>query len=541
MGTTEVRTGPKGGYFGAQENRKGVFSWLLTTDHKRIGVLYILAIMPFFLVGVVIGFLMRLELVAPGPTIVGAQTYNVFFTLHGVIMVFLIVIPSIPAIFGNFFLPIQIGARDVAFPRLNLIAWWVYVLGAILAVLSLFTGGGPIDTGWTFYAPYSLKSKMNVSMAVLAVFVLGFSSILTGLNFITTVHSLKAPGMKWSRIPLFVWGIYATAWIQLLATPIVGITLLLTLLERLVGIGVFDPAKGGDPILYQHLFWIYSHPAVYIMILPGMGIVSEIVPVFSRKKIFSYWAIAVSSLAIAVVGSFVWGHHMFVSGQSDKASVVFSFFTFLVAIPSGVKVFNWIATMYKGSIRLEPPFLFALSFIFNFTIGGLTGLFQGALATDVHLHDTYFVVGHFHYVIFGGMGFALFGAFCYWFPKMFGRTYDKRLATIAWAVMTAGFQLLYFPMFVLGWLGMPRRYYDYLPQFHAIQFISTVGSWILVPGVFLFVGIFLHAFLRGERASANPWDGATLEWTIPSPPASENFKKTPVVTHGPYDFEAKGG
>jgi cytochrome c oxidase subunit I len=541
MESTEFRASPEASYLSTRGDRRGVFSWILTTDHKRIGVLYLLVVMPIFLVAVVIGFLMRLELVAPGRTIVNAQTYNVFFTIHGVIMVFLIVIPSIPAIFGNFFLPIQIGARDVAFPRLNLIAWWVYIVGAVLAVLSLFTGGGPMDTGWTFYAPYSLRTKMNVSMAVLAVFVLGFSSILTGLNFITTVHSLRAPRMRWSRIPLFVWGIYATAWIQLLATPVVGITLLLTLLERLVGIGVFDPAKGGDPILYQHLFWIYSHPAVYVMILPGMGIISEIVPVFSRKKIFSYWAIAVSSLAIAVVGSFVWGHHMFVAGQSDRASVLFSFFTFLVAIPSGVKVFNWIATMYKGSLRLEPPFLFALTFIFNFSLGGLTGLFQGALATDVHLHDTYFVVGHFHYVIFGGMGFALFGAFCYWFPKMFGRMYDKKLATIAWVMLTVGFQILYFPMFVLGWEGMPRRYYDYLPQFHTLHFISTVGSWILVPGIFLFVGIFLHAFFRGERAEKNPWEGATLEWTLPSPPSSENFEKTPVVTHGPYDFEAKGG
>jgi cytochrome c oxidase subunit 1 len=540
MALVERPDHPKSGYLAAAPGRRGILSWILTTDHKRIGLLYLMVIMPIFLGGVVFGFLMRLELVAPGPTIVEAHTYNIFFTLHGVIIIFLVVIPTVPAIFGNFFLPIQIGAQDVAFPRLNLITWYVYISGVILVVLSLFTGGGPMDTGWTFYAPYSIRTKMNVSMAVLAVFVLGFSSILTGLNFITTIHSMRAPGMKWSRLTLFVWGIYATAWIQLLATPVVGITLLLTLLERLVGIGVFDPAKGGDPILYQHLFWIYSHPAVYIMILPGMGIVSDVIPVFSRKNIFSYWAIAISSIAIALLGSFVWGHHMFVSGQSDSASVVFSFFTFLVAIPSGVKVFNWLATMHNGSIRLEPPLLFALTFIFNFSLGGLMGLFQGALATDVHLHDTYFVVGHFHYVIFGGMGFAIFSAFCYWFPKMFGRMYNKKLITIDWAVLTAGFQLLYFPMLILGWKGMPRRYFDYLPQFHTLQLFSTIGSWILVPGVFLFFATFIYAFFRGKQAKANPWDGVTLEWTIPSPPEAENFEKTPIVTHSPYDFNAEG-
>ena len=349
---------------------------------------------------------MRLELIAPGP-IMEPQTYNALFTLHGVIMVFLFVFPSIPTIFGNFFLPIQIGARDVFFPRINLLSWWVYMAGAALVILSLFTGGGPIDTGWTFYAPYSLRTTVNVPLAVFGVFVLGMSSILTGVNLVTTTHRLRAPGMTWFRLPLFVWGIYATAWVQILVTPVIGITLLLTLVERLVGVGVFDPSKGGDPILYQHLFWIYSHPAVYIMILPAMGVISEIIPVFSRKTIFGYKAIAFSSIAIATVGSFVWGHHMFVSGQSDFASILFSLLTFLVAVPSAIKVFNWVATLYKGSIELEPPLLFALTFIFLFSIGGLTGLFQGALAADVHLHDTYWMVGHFHYIIFGGMGFGL--------------------------------------------------------------------------------------------------------------------------------------
>ncbi len=515
---------------------RGFWAWIFSTDHKRIGLLYLLSILSFYAIGVLLGFLIRLELIAPGPTIMRPQTYNALFTLHGVIMIFLFVIPGIPAIFGNFFLPIQIGARDVAFPKLNLLSWWIYMGGAALAILSLFTGGGPIDTGWTFYVPYSLRTPVNVPLAVLGVFVLGFSSILTGINMVTTTHQLRAPGMTWFRLPLFVWGIYATAWIQILVTPVVGITLLLTLMERLVGVGIFDPAKGGDPLLYQHLFWIYSHPAVYIMILPAMGIISEILPVFARRTIFGYKAIAFSSLAIAIVGSFVWGHHMFVSGQSDVASVVFSLLTFLVAVPSGVKVFNWVSTLYKGSIEVAPPLLFALTFIFLFAIGGLTGLFQGALATDVHLHDTYWVVGHFHYVIFGGTGFAIFGALHYWFPKMFGRMYHRKIPYIAWGLLFVGFNTLYFPMLLLGWQGMPRRYFDYLPQFHSLQFLSTIGSWILIGGLILMFGNLVHCLFKGEKAESNPWGGATLEWQIPSPPPRENFDEIPLVSKGPYEY-----
>jgi cytochrome c oxidase subunit 1 len=515
---------------------RGILAWILSTDHKRIGLLYLLAILSFFAIGVFFGFLMRLELIAPGPTIMKPQTYNALFTLHGVIMIFLFVIPGIPAIFGNFFLPIQIGAKDVAFPKINLLSWWIYMTGAVLAILSLFTGGGPVDTGWTFYVPYSLRTPVNVPLAVFAVFILGFSSILTGINFITTTHQLRAPGMTWFRLPLFVWGIYATAWIQVLVTPVIGITLLLTLMERLVGVGIFDPARGGDPLLYQHLFWIYSHPAVYIMILPAMGIISEIIPVFARRTIFGYKAIAFSSLAIAIVGSFVWGHHMFVSGQSDLASVIFSLLTFLVAVPSGVKVFNWVSTLYKGSIEVAPPLLFALTFIFLFSIGGLTGLFQGALATNVHLHDTYWVVGHFHYVIFGGTAFAIFGALHYWFPKMFGRMVHRRIPYLAWALLFVGFNALYFPMLILGWQGMPRRYFDYLPQFHSLQILSTVGSWILIGGLMLMFGNLIHSLFKGEKAEGNPWGGATLEWLISSPPPKENFEEIPRVDRGPYEF-----
>jgi cytochrome c oxidase subunit 1 len=515
---------------------RGVFAWILSTDHKRIGLLYFVPVLGFFFIAVVFGFFMRLESIAPGPTIMKPQTYNALFTLHGVIMVFLFVIPSIPTIFGNFFLPIQIGARDMAFPRLNLLSWWVYMAGAIIVILSLFTGGGPIDTGWTFYAPYSLRTTVNVPLAVFGVFILGMSSILTGINLVTTTHRLRAPGMTFFRLPLFVWAVYATAWIQILATPVIGITLLLTLVERLVGVGVFDPAKGGDPILYQHLFWIYSHPAVYIMILPAMGVISEIIPVFARKAIFGYKAIAFSSIAIAVVGSFLWGHHMFVSGQSDVASFIFSLMTFLVAIPSAIKVFNWVATLYKGSIALEAPMLFALTFVFLFSIGGLTGLFQGALAANLHLHDTYWVVAHFHYIIFGGMGFGFFGALHYWFPKMSGRMYEKKWVLPAWILLFVGFNTLFFSMLMLGWEGMPRRYYDYLPPFHKLHLVATIGSWILIAGMILMFTNLFRGLFKGKKASDNPWSAATLEWQIPSPPPAENFKKIPVVEKGPYEF-----
>jgi cytochrome c oxidase subunit 1 len=515
---------------------KGILSWLLTTDHKKIGLLYFVSILFFFLVGAIIGLLMRLELIAPGRTIMGPQTYNTLFTLHGVIMIFLFIVPGLPAIFGNFFLPIQIGARDVAFPRLNLLSWYVYMIGAILALVSLFLPGGPIDTGWTFYIPYSIRTNTNVSLAIFAAFVLGFSSILTGINFITTVHRLRAPGMTFFKMPLFVWATYATAWIQIIATPVIGITILLVIIERAFGVGIFDPALGGDPILYQHLFWIYSHPAVYIMILPAMGVVSEIIPTFSRRTIFGYKAIAMSSLAIAFIGYLVWAHHMFTSGMSDTARWVFSLLTFIVALPSGVKIFNWVATMYKGSIDPQPPFLWVMSFIFLFSIGGLTGLVLGSLATDIHVHDTYFVVAHFHYVMFGGTGTIFFGALHYWFPKMFGKMYNIKLSKIAVALFFIGFNMLYFPKFILGYMGMPRRYYDYLPQFEPLQKVSTVGSWILVGTIFFIVGYFIHALIKGKKATSNPWGGVTLEWHIPSPPIQENFEVIPTITHKPYDF-----
>lgn len=517
--------------------KKGIFSWIFTLDHKRIGLLYLYSVGFFFLVAAGLGVAMRLELLNPGSDIMDAQTYNQVFTLHGVIMIFLFIIPSIPAVFGNFVMPLMLGTDDVAFPRLNLLSWWLYVLGAVFALATLVYGNGPADTGWTFYAPYSVKTGTNVTMAVLAAFILGFSSILTGLNFIVTIHRLRTPGMGFNQMPLFTWALYATAWIQLLATPVIGITLLMIVAERVFGIGLFDPSIGGDPILYQHLFWIYSHPAVYIMALPAMGVVSEVIPTFAQRTIFGYKAIAYSSMAIAFVGYFVWGHHMFTSGMSGTAGFVFSILTFFVAIPTAVKVFNWVATLYKGSITISVPLLFVLAFIFNFSIGGLTGLVLGALAADVHVHDTYFVVGHFHYVMFGGAGFAFFGALHYWFPKMWGRMYNKRNGIISFILLFVGFNLTYFPMLILGIQGMPRRYYDYLPEFHGLNMLSTFGSWILILGLIIMLVNLFVAARKGKKATDNPWHGITLEWQTKSPPPLHNFDKMPELPEGgPYNF-----
>ncbi|MEJ5262443.1 MAG: cbb3-type cytochrome c oxidase subunit I [Ignavibacterium sp.] len=525
-------------YLEYQGKHKGIWGWLLSTDHKRIGLLYLISLSIFLIVGVTFGFLMRLELLTPGRTIMDPQTYNSIFTLHGVIMIFLFVVPGLPAVFGNFFLPILIGARDVAFPRLNLLSWYLYAIGGILAIISILIPGGPADTGWTFYIPYSVRTNTNVIPALFAAFILGFSSILTGLNFVTTVHRMRAPGMDWFKMPLSVWSLYATAWVQILATPIIGITLLLVGIERIFGVGLFDPALGGDPVLYQHLFWIYSHPAVYIMILPAMGVVSEIIPVFAHRTIFGYRFIAMSSIAIALFGSLVWAHHMFTAGMSDTGQLIFSLLTMIVAIPSAIKVFNWVATLYKGSIDLQPPMLYVLAFIFQFSIGGLTGVMQGVLSVDIQVHDTSFIVAHFHYVMFGGTGFGFFAALHYWFPKMFGKMYNIKLAKRVFWAMFVGFNTLYFPMFIMGWLGMPRRYYDYLPEYQIYHVISTVGSWILVPALFTMFGYLAYALFKGAKVTEkNIWGGETLEWQIATPPVHENFIDIPVVTESPYQYK----
>ncbi len=512
---------------------KGIKSWLCTLDHKRIGIMYLLFICISFALGGLFALALRLEHLNPGPLLFTAKQYNQLFTLHGAIMVFLFIVPSIPASLGNFILPLMLGAKDVAFPRLNLASLYIYVIGACFCVYSMIAGAA--DTGWTFYTPYSSTTDTSVISMTLGAFILGFSSIFTGINFLVTIHKLRAPGMKWFRMPLFVWALYATSIIQILATPVLGITLLLLILERSIGVGIFNPALGGDPVLFQHFFWFYSHPAVYIMILPAMGVISELVTTFSKKDIFGYKSIAFSSISIAIISFLVWGHHLFVSGQSDFADMLFSLLTFLVGIPSGIKVFNWIATMYKGSISFETPFLYFLSFLALFCIGGFTGIMLGSLSLDVYFHDTYFVVAHFHYVMMGGVVMAFLGGLHYWWPKMFGKMYSEFWGKIACAFIFVGFNMVFFTQFILGAKGMPRRYFNYLDQYQPLHAFSTYGSWVLGVG-FLIMGFYLiDSLVNGKKASDNPWGGTTLEWTTQSPPIAENFLETPHVTQGPYE------
>jgi len=510
-------------------------SWLLTLDHKRVALLFLGTIAVFFAIGGGLALSMRLELMSTGETIVSADTYNQLFTLHGAIMIFLFLIPAAPAVLGNFVLPLQLGAKDVAFPRLNLASWYFFLVGAAVMVGGILTQG--LDTGWTFYAPLSTESTSAVIPVVTGIFIVGFSSILTGLNFIVTIHKMRAPGLTWNRLPLFVWSLYATSLVQVLATPVLGITLLLLILERVLRIGIFDPALGGDPVLFQHFFWFYSHPAVYIMILPGFGIISELVATFSRKRIYGYRAIALSSVAIALLGFLVWGHHMFVSGQSVVASIVFSLLSYLIGVPSGVKIFNWVTTLYKGSIWLQSPLLYALIFLVLFPIGGFSGIMVAVLSVDVHLHDTYYVVSHFHYVMVGGMFMAFLGGLHYWWPKMFGRMYNEALAKIAAGLLFVGFNITFFPQLVLGSQGMPRRYYDYPARWEGLNALSTYGSWILAVGLALILGYLVHSMFWGRKAPVNPWGAATLDWrAVPTPPIDHNYRRIPVVTRGPYAF-----
>ncbi len=516
-------------------NKSGILSWLLTVDHKRIGIMYLGLILFSFLLGGLFALALRIELMSPEKILFTARQYNQIFTLHGAVMVFLFIVPSIPASLGNFFLPIMLGTVDVAFPKLNLASLYIYVIGGVFCFISIFLGS--VDTGWTFYTPYSSTTDTTVIWMITGVFILGFSSILTGINFIVTVHKMRAPGLSWFRLPLFIWTLYATSIIQVLATPVLAITLLLLALERTIGIGIFDPTLGGDPVLFQHFFWFYSHPAVYIMILPAMGVISELVCTFCKRKLFGYKIMAYSSLAIAIISFLVWGHHLFVSGQSPYATMLFSLLTFLVGIPSGIKVFNWIATMYGGSIDLKTPFLYFLSFIFLFTIGGFTGVVLGTLSLDVHLHDTYFVVAHFHYVMMGGTVMAFLGGLHYWWPKMFGKMYDEFLGKIAFALVFIGFNGVFLIQFILGAKGMPRRYYSYLPEFQQLHMISTFGSWILAVGFFLILYYLIQSLRKGEKATENPWGSLSLEWQTQSPPITYNFNEIPTITEDAYNYQ----
>jgi len=515
-------------------------SWLFTTDHKRIAVLYLISISVMFALGGVFAGLIRLEMLTPEGDLVNSDTYNKIFTMHGVTMIFFFLIPSIPATFGNFLVPMMIGAKDLAFPRINLLSWYIYIAGALFALAAIVMGG--VDTGWTFYTPFSTTySNTFVITAAVGVFIAGFSSILTGLNFIVTVHKMRAPGMTWGRLPLFVWANYATALIQVLGTPVVAITLALVGLERAFHIGIFDPAIGGDPILFQHMFWFYSHPAVYIMILPGMGVISELITCFSRKGIFGYSFIAGSSLGIAIIGFLVWGHHMFVTGMSMYAGLYFSLLTMLVAVPSAIKVFNWTATMFRGSISYETPMLYAFGFIGLFTIGGLTGLFLGTLGMDVHLTDTYFVVAHFHYVMVGGMVVAYMGALHFWWPKITGKMYPEGWGKFSALLVFVGFNLTFFPQFILGYLGQPRRYHAYAPEFQVLNVFSTAGASVLGIGFVIPLIYFLWSLRYGKPAGNNPFGAKGLEWTTQSPPTTFNFDETPIVTEEAYAYANEEG
>ncbi|MGA2334872.1 MAG: cytochrome c oxidase subunit I [Terriglobales bacterium] len=517
-------------------NGHSLKSWLLTTDHKRIAILYLISVTAFFFLGGFFAMLIRLELLTPQGDLMQADTYNKVFTMHGLIMVFFFLIPVVPAVLGNFLVPLMIGAKDLAFPRINLLSWYLYVTGGILITHVMLTGG--VDTGWTFYSPFSTEyTNTKIVEAGLAAFIAGFSSIFTGLNFIVTIHRMRAPGLTWSRLPLFIWANYATSLIMILGTPVIAITIVLVAVERLFHLGIFDPRLGGDPLLFQHLFWFYSHPAVYIMILPSMGVISELITCFSRKRIFGYKFIALSSIAIAVLGFLVWAHHMFVAGISLYAAMIFSFLTFFIGVPSAVKVFNWTATLYKGSISYATPMLYAFGFIGLFTMGGLTGLFLATLGIDVHVTDTYFVVAHFHYVMVGGVLMGYLGGMHFWWPKMTGRMYPEAWAKLSALLVFVGFNLTFFPQFILGYVGMPRRYWQYPPEFQALNVLSTAGASILAAGYLLPMIYFVWSLRYGKIADANPWHAAGLEWKTTSPPPTFNFDETPVVTWEAYNYD----
>lgn len=531
--TTTLESGQPKSYL---NNGATLRSWFFSLDHKRIGMLYLISISLFFVLGASAALMFRLELLTPQGDLLQSDTYNKFFTMHGIVMIFFFLLPAVPGVMGNFLVPLMIGAKDLAFPRINLLSWYVFIAGALLGLGAIISGG--VDTGWTFYTPYSsMYANSHVILAVAGAFIAGFSSIMTALNIIVTVHKLRAPGMTWFRLPLFIWSMYATSLVVILGTPVVAITLSMVFIERAFGLGLFDPALGGDPILFQHLFWFYSHPAVYIMVLPSMGVVSELITCFARRRIYGYPFVALSSVAIAVIGFFVWGHHMFVSGQSPYVGLIFSLLSFFVAIPTAIKIVNWIMTLHKGSISFESPMLYALGFLGLFTVGGLTGLYLATMATDVHLHDTYFVIAHFHYVMVGGGVMGFFGALHFWWPKMTGKLYHEGCAKFAAIIIFVGFNLTFLPQFQLGYLGMPRRYHAYAEEFQVLNVLSTAGATVMGTGYLLMASYLIFSLFKGRKAPMNPWGARGLEWETASPPPTENFLVTPVVTQEVYAYD----
>ena len=530
---SQLLTLPEKNYLNAEY---GLKSWLLTLDHKRIALLYLFTTIFFFVIGGTAAAIIRLELLTPAGDLVASDTYNKLFSIHGIIMVFFFLVPIAPGVLGNFLIPLMIGAKDVALPRINLFSWYLFAIGGCVELCMMIAGG--VDTGWTFTTPLSTHYvNTNVVAAAMGIFIAGFSSILTGINFIVTIHKMRAPGMTWFRLPLFIWSYYATSIIFVLATPVIAISMVLIVLERVTGIGVFDPTKGGDPLLFQHLFWFYSHPAVYVMILPGMGVISEVISCFCKKRVFGYTAVAFSSVAIAVFGFFVWAHHMFIMGISTYSSMLFSLMSMMVAVPSAIKVFNWCATMYKGSISFDTPMIYSLGFIGLFTIGGLTGVFLASLGLDIHLTETYFIVAHFHYIMVGGMVSAVMAGLHFWWPKITGRMYPESLGRMAAIILFIGFNLTFFPQFILGVLGMPRRYHSYPPEFQVLNVLSTAGASILALGYLLPTIYLIWSLKYGAIAGANPWHAAGLEWTVQSPPPVENFSETPIVDFEAYDYD----
>ncbi len=509
-------------------------SWLGTTDHKRIGVMYLGTTLLTFLAGGLFAMVLRLELLTPGPDVIEAQMYNRLFTLHGMVMVFLFMVPAIPSIFGNFFLPLMLGARDVAFPRLNLATYWLFVTGLVIALWGMLHGGA--DTGWTFYAPYSTTTVTKLAPIMLGIFVIGLSSILTGINFIVTTHALRAPGLSWGKLPLFVWALYATSVIQVLATPVIGILVLAVFAELVFGFGLFDPARGGDPILFQHLFWFYSHPVVYLMVLPAFGIISEVVATFCRRQVFGYKLVAASTIGIAGVGFFVWGHHMFVSGQSTFDAGIFGALSMLVGVFTSIKVFNWVMTLYKGAVHMTVPFAYACAFLYFLVFGGMTGISLAVVSLDVHWHDTYYVVAHFHFVMVGTVLMAFLAGLHYWFPKMFGRMFNESAGYMALTFIFIGFNGTFMPQFMLGNMGMPRRYYQYDEMFRNLNVLSSAGAALLAAGFTLVLLYLVLALFSGERAGDSPWHSKGYEWTTRSPPEPHNFTGPVTRVEEPHDY-----